>query len=81
MCSGPGVVVQVNHGVVGRATAAKGSAGARLSVPQTLQVALRRTTHIEMNEVHEKRRGRHETFFMASLCTAHAILGDTDRCQ
>lgn len=40
--SGPGVVVHVDHGVVGSAQAAKGSACAHLSVPQTLQVALRR---------------------------------------
>lgn len=40
---GPGVKVQVDHGVVGGAQAAKGSACARLSVPQTLQVTLRRT--------------------------------------
>lgn len=38
--SGAGVVVQVNHSVVGSAQAAKGSACACLSVPQTLQVAL-----------------------------------------
>ncbi len=38
---GPSVIVQVDHGVVGSAVAAKGSACAHLSVPQTLQVALR----------------------------------------
>lgn len=41
---GAGVEVQVDHGVVGRAQAAKGRAGAHLSVPQTLQVALPITT-------------------------------------
>lgn len=51
--SGPGLVVQVDHGVVGGAQAAKGSACAHLSVPQTLQVALRRTTQGEMSEVHK----------------------------
>lgn len=39
-CGGAGVIVQVDHGVVGGAQAAKGSACAHLSVPQTLQVAL-----------------------------------------
>lgn len=38
--SGPGVVIQVDHGVVGGALAAKGSASAHLPVSQTLQVAL-----------------------------------------
>lgn len=37
---GARVTVQVNHSVVGGALATKGSAGAHLSVPQTLQVAL-----------------------------------------
>jgi len=52
-CGGPGVVVQVDHGVVGGAQAAKGSTCAHLSFPQTLQVALRRTTQGEMSQVHK----------------------------
>lgn len=47
-CEGHGgarVVLQVDHGVVGGAQAAKGSSCAHLSVPQTLQVALLKKKH------------------------------------
>lgn len=43
--SGARVVLQVDHGVVGGAQAAKGSSCAHLSVPQTLQVALLKKKH------------------------------------
>lgn len=75
---GPGVEVQVDHGVVGSAQAAKRGARVHLSVSKTLQVALQRTAHRDICEVH-KHFAVNE--LMASVSTAHAILGDTDRRQ